>query len=343
MANGSRVNIREVARRAGVSVASVSRVMNGKGPVSEDTRNRVLAVAEELRYAPHGAARSLITSRTDNIAVLLPDIHGEFFSELIRGIDRAARGRGFHLLFSSSHGDRTETQAVLRSIRGRVDGLILMSPDLEVAALLDGLPEPLPVVLLNAPAGLGRCDSLGVDNFGGAEAMVHHLAAQGARRIALVGGPPENHDAQERLRGYRSALAALGLPRDAGLELPGDFSEASGNLAGRALLALAPRPDAVFAANDAMALGCLYALREGGLHVPEQIALAGFDDIPLARFTNPPLTTVRVPIEQLGQLAFERLRTVIEGGEPRQHEDVVLPTQLVVRASCGAPRTASTP
>jgi LacI family transcriptional regulator len=214
-------SIKEVALKAGVSIATVSRVLNDKGPVAVETRHRILAAIEQLRYVPHGAARSLITNQTDTMGVLLPDLYGEFFSEVIRGIDLAARRSGFHVLISGFHSDRAEIEAVLRALRGRVDGLIVLSPDVDAQSLRRNLPETLPVVLLNTPVeGDGAdFDAINLDNHGGAFAMVRHLAGLGHRRIAFLRGPEENADARERLRGYRDALRSLGIGREEALEL----------------------------------------------------------------------------------------------------------------------------
>jgi LacI family transcriptional regulator len=334
--------IKAVARLAGVSVATVSRVLNDSGPVKEETRLRILDVVQSLGYVPHGAARSLTTKQTDTLGVLLPDIYGEFFSELIRGIDSAARRQGYHVLVSGSHQDREEVRAVLRALRGRVDGLILMTPTSDMLDALRSIPpDSIPAVLLNCPPGGLPFDSINVDHYGGAVAMVHHLAGLGHLRIAFIQGPPDNHDARERLRGYRDAGRGLGLDMAKELEVSGDFSEAAGCLAGERLLELDPRPAAVFAANDAMAIGCLHALREAGVRVPEETAVAGFDDIPIARFMSPPLTSVGVPIAELGALAMERLLEAVRQREdgmsppsPPRHQ--VLPPTLMVRGSCGA-------
>ncbi len=331
------VTIKDVAREAGVSVATVSRVLNGKQPVREATQRVIHEVAARLRYVPHGAARSLITRRTHTIGVLLPDLYGEFFSELIRGIDLAARRHGYHLLVSGSHDDAQETEAALRAMRGRVDGLIVMSPDVDAGSLEANLPDTLPTVLLNSTPGGGAWHSLNVDNYGGAFAMVQHLAALGHRRIALITGPPRNLDAQERLRGYQDAVRHLFQAVEPDLVLPGDFGEESGYRAGRRLLELSPRPDAVFAANDAMAIGCLAALKERGAQVPGEIALAGFDDIPISRFMMPPLTSVRVSIADLGTRALERLHAAVEAGNGGERGRETISTELVVRGSCGAP------
>ncbi len=333
----SNVTIKDVAREAGVSVATVSRVFNEKGPVSESARERIRDVAKRLRYAPHGAARSLITNRTAAIGVLLPDIHGEFFSELIRGIDLAARRKGYHLLVSSSHGERGELEAVLRATRGRVDGLIVMSPDIDTQALRANLPETLPAVLLDARDDEGWFDSITIDNHRGAYAMVRHLLALGHRRIALVKGPAGNFDANERLRGYRDALREGPAEWSAGLEFDGDFSEEAGHRAGTRIVALRPRPTAVFAANDGMAIGVLSALRDAGVRVPEEISLAGFDDIPICRFTAPTLSSVRVPIAAVGAHAITRLLQII--GMANSHERLyeTLSTTPVLRQSCAPP------
>jgi len=317
-------------------VATVSRVYNHSHHVREETRLRVRRTAQRLGYSPHGAARSLVTNRTHTIGVLLPDLYGEFFSELIRGIDQTAQARGYHLLVSSarSHGDSLEP--VLRSMRGRVDGLILMTPELDAASAARSLPAGFPVVLLNCPPSDAPCDSLGIANFEGALAMIRHLASLGHRRIAIICGDERNFDAAERLRGYRAAIAELSLEADRALELPGDFSEAAGHAAGRRILDDARRPTAVFGANDCMTIGALSAFRAAGLRVPDDIAVAGFDDIPMAQYVDPALTSVHVDISELGRRATDRLLDALREPSPRNLQRQTLSTTLVVRRSCGA-------
>ncbi|MEK8049992.1 LacI family DNA-binding transcriptional regulator [Ideonella sp. DXS22W] len=351
--------IKDVARAAGVSVATVSRAMNGHSNVLPDTRERILAVARELRFTPSGAARSLIMRRTETVGALLPDLHGEYFSELIRGIDQAARARGLHLLVSGSHGDAGEAAAALRAMAGRVDGVLIMAPQADADALLEHLAPNLPTVLLNSPGSAahggtlaGGLPSFAIDNVDGGRRMTAHLAAQGRRRIAFIGGPAANHEAQARRQGYREALTALPRPQ-APIEYAGDFTEAAGRAVGQqiAAMAAARRPDAVFAANDMMAIGCLVALAEAGIAVPGEVALGGFDDIPIARYVTPPLSTVHVPIAELGAAALAALADAVEAGAgddadalatdaprvlppaPRQ----VLPVTLVARRSSGDP------
>ena len=324
--------IRDVARAAGVSVATVSRALNGADNVLPETRQRIQEAAKALRFTPSGAARSLITRRTDTVGALLPDLFGEYFSELIRGIDQAARARGLHLLVSSSHGDADEAAAAMRAMNGRVDGLIVMSPHADADFLQHNLPGSLPAVLLNTGAELAGHARFVVDNFGGAQAMTRHLAASGRKRIAFIGGPQGNHEAQERLRGYRAGLKS-GM-KEAVFE--GDFTEEAGWAAGRRIAQTKPRPDAVFAANDMMAVGCLAALREAGLRVPEDVALGGFDDIPIARYITPALSTIRVPIAALGAAALDTLVKAVEAPQSQATHTEVMPVELVVRRSCGA-------
>lgn len=325
------VTIRDVARAAQVSVATVSRALNGHDNVTDAVRRRVLAVASEMRYSPHHAARSLSSRRTHTIGVVLPDLHGEFFSELMRGIDQVARESGLHLLVSSYHGHPEEQASALRAMRGRVDGLLVMSPH---AGDLDFLGEnlaALPAVLINSQAADSGQIAFGIDNYHGARTMVEHLLASGHRRIAFVAGPTNNFDAFERQRGYRDALADAD-PTLAPWVLPGDFSETSGYLAGQALLAADERPQAVFAANDMMALGCLFALNQAGVRVPDEIALAGFDDIPLARYVVPSLTTMRVKIDELGAHAMRLLLELQDGVDVRSKLAPQMP-ELIVRES----------
>ena len=328
--------IKDVAREAGVSIATVSRVFNDSAVVSEGTRQNVRAVAERLNYWPNGAARSLITNRTQAIGVLLPDLFGEFYSEILRGMDCTARKTGLHLLVSSSHADAKELVAALRSTRGRIDGLIVMAPDIDASAAIRATAAALPMVLIDAFSGIEGCDSVAIANQAGAYSVVRHLVRLGHRRVATITGPARNADARQRLEGYRAALVESGADGSRELEIAGNFTEPSGYEAVARLLALHPRPTAVFAANDYMAIGVLGALSDAGVRVPEDIALAGFDDIAMACYLNPPLTTVHVDAYRLGERAVEKLleRSHPRRGRAAQHE--VLPTTLVIRSSCGS-------
>jgi LacI family transcriptional regulator len=333
--HGSEASIKDVARKAGVSIASVSRVMNDHDNVRQETRERVLAAVRSLRYVPHIGARSLITQRTSVVGVLLPDLYGEFFSEIIRGIDAGARQRGLQLLLSSVHGDGAEVAAAIRTMRGRVDGLLVMSPHVDTALLDRNIPSTLPLVLINSPLVNAPHPTLTIDSYSGARAMVRHLVGCGHARIAHVAGPDHNFDSDERLRGYRDEMARS-LPEIAPVVLKGDFSDRSGYEAGRRLTARDDRPDAVFAANDVMAVGCMVAFREAGLRVPDDVGLAGFDDIPLAALVSPALTTARVRIAELGRSALEQLLLSIDNPKRTRRVAQAFTPELVVRESCGA-------
>lgn len=350
-AGGSAVppTIRDVARAAGVSVATVSRALNGQAHILPTTRERILEVARELRFVPSWAARNLTRRRSDTIGAVLPDLHGEYFSELIRGIDQAARARGLHLLLSSSHGSVDQAARAIAAMHGRVDGLLVMeSRQSDEHLLREALPVGLPVVTIGPRSLFDGGVALGVDNRHGAQRMTEHLLACGHRRIDFIGGPPDHPEALERREGYRAALAAApspGRPESGSAaneprEWPGQFTEESGWLAGRRIAALAERPDAVFAANDLMAIGCIAALLEAGAKVPQDIAVTGFDDLQIARYVQPALTTMRVPIARMGALALQALDERVRGAaalaEIVEATPARLPPELIVRASCGA-------
>ena len=332
------VTIRDVARLAGVSVATVSRLLNASAPVRDETRTRVLQLAKELRFAPNSAARSLSRQRAGALGVILPDLYGEFFSELLRGIDQEAQRAHHSLLVSSSHHDSRGIGAAVRAMRGRVDGLMVMAPDVSGPSLAEVLPHGVPTVLLNGPEVDADVYEITVDNFGGARDMTRHLIPDGHERIAFIAGAERNHEASERERGYLAALHEAGRGAEPSLNVRGDFTEDGGWRGAIALLALADRPSAIFAANDAMAVGALSALREAGLSVPDDVAVVGFDDIPIARFLNPPLTSVRVGIAALGERAASVLLAALAERSPpgRPPRRAVFPAELVIRDSCGA-------
>jgi LacI family transcriptional regulator len=298
---GSSVTIKDVARQANVSVATVSRALNGHENVADAVRTRVLAVA--------------------------------------RGIDQVARDHGQHLLVSSYHGNPQEQGEALGAMRGRVDGLLVMSPyAVDASPLANHLGQAQPAVLINSSLPDLDAPTLTVDNRTAAAEMVQHLAETGRRRIAYIDGPADNFDARDRLRGYEKGLAAAMLGMRPWV-VQGDFSEASGHHAAQELLSAPQRPDAVFAANDMMALGFMFACQQAGVHVPEQIAVAGFDDIPLARYTNPSLTTMRVDIAGLGAQAMRMLLQQLSGDARNAVASEFLAARLITRKST-QPRNA---
>lgn len=323
--------IRDVARRAQVSVASVSRALNGHDLVSAKTRARVAAAATELGYVPHAGARSLSLARTHSIGVVLPDLFGEFFSEVVRGIDGGARERGYLLILSHLHSSDGLTSSALRAMRGRVDGLLVMAPHMGEDELAAALPPRLPTVLMNTSGAGNGHPAIHLDNRAGAAAVAEHLLASGRRAFVHIAGPGGNVDAEQRAEAFRAALRDRpGVTLET---VPGDFTEASGEAATAALLETGRSFDALFAANDDMAIGALQALRRAGLRIPEDVAVAGFDDIPLARHLG--LTTVRVRIAELGALALERLFALLDGEQAVPRDEFHSP-ELVVRSTTAA-------
>jgi LacI family transcriptional regulator len=318
--------IRDVAERAKVSIASVSRVLNGLENVSDQTRTRVTDAVQALGYVPHAGARSLSLSRTNAIGVVLPDLHGEFFSEIMRGMDREASARGYLLLLSNMHAGGDRSDGALRAMRGRVDGLLVMAPHLTEVELAAALPSGIPTILINTRGHVGGHPGIRLDNAAGVRAVVKHLATIGRRRLLHIAGPADNVDAQERAAACAEAAKELGIAYDV---VQGDFSEQSGEAAIGALLEAREPFDAVFAGNDMMALGALHALRLAGRRVPEDIAVAGFDDIPLARMLG--LTTVQVRIADLGERTIQRLVSMLEGGGS-SGDELHMP-ELVIRST----------
>lgn len=336
-----RPTIRTVAARAGVSIATVSRFLNGSVHINAETEARVRKAIDDLGYLPNAAARGLATNTTMTIALIFPKLSGPFFSELIRGAETEASAAGYHLLIYSVTGSTAEDEApTLGSLTTKVDGLILASRGVPQNDVRDLQRQGTPIVLLGEEPGEIAGDSIRPDNAGGAVQMVTHLLEHGYRRIAFIQGPETQTHAQERLRGYCDALHACGLPCAPELIVSGAFDEHSGYAAMQQLLHLRPRPEAVFAANDQMAIGAMAAIYESGLRIPEDVALAGFDDIEPARYLRPPLTTVHQDMTRQGQLAVQMLLARIQGSEAPP-ETRVLPTELVIRRSCGcnAPET----
>ena len=313
-------------------MATASRALNGLSSVTAKTRAKIEAAAAELNYVPHSGARSLTRQRTDTIGVILPDLFGEFFSEIVRGIDQAVQGAGKNLLLGNMHGSVEETGQAIRAMRGRVDGLLVMPPNSSAEMLDRALTQGIPAVLLNAQAADGATPFVAVDNYAGARMVTEHLIDRGAKRIVHIAGPTHNRDASERERGFRDALKdGLGIADP--LILPGDFREDAGRDAARHLIASGTRFDAVFAGNDMMAVDCMAELSEAGFAIGSEILVAGFDDIPLARYVTPQLTTVHSDITRLGSAAAQMLLRMLAGSEPSGEASLVIPPTLAVRGS----------
>ena len=334
MTTAQRPTLEAVARRAGVSRATVSRVVNGSTTVAESIQQAVRRAVEELGYVPNLAARSLVTQRTDSVALVMPEAATRVFSDdqvfpgIIRGAAQELEAADKQLVLMLA-GSPAGHERVERYTTGRhVDGVLFASLHGE-----DPLPGRLarlgiPVVCSGRPLDGADVPYVDVDHEGGVTRAVGHLIATGRRRIATIAGPQDMVAGIERLIGYRAALTAAGLPE---LVAYGDFTRESGTAAMRALLAADPELDAVFAASDLMAHAALRALREAGRRVPEDVAVIGFDDIETAAYTEPPLTTVRQPIVELGRAMTRQLLRIAAGEHVEQA--LMLPTELILRDS----------
>jgi LacI family transcriptional regulator len=327
--------IKEVALKAGVSIATVSRVFNNSRLVNPKTNERVREIARSLHYVPNASARSLSRRKSDTFGMILPDLFGEFFSEVIRGADQTAQKHSYNVLLSSSHNNQEEIIEALNIMKGRVDGIIIMSPNINAKILHNNIHKTLPVILLNCFVEDNAFDSIVIDNFNGAYQIINHLMQHGHKLIAIIKGAIGNYEADIRLHGYRHALVHEHCEVSKSLEFEGNFSEESGYKCAIEILAMSPLPTAVFASNDAMAIGALKAFHDHRVVVPDEIALVGFDDIPITRYVKPSLSTVHVPIHKMGILAVERLIQVLGENNSTKKEKIIFPTQLTIRESCG--------
>jgi DNA-binding LacI/PurR family transcriptional regulator len=322
---------------AGVSRATVSRVINGSPKVSPEAREAVERAVSKLGYVPNRAARTLVTRRTDTVALVVSEPEARVFSDpflaaAIRGISVAVSDTDLQLVLVMAQGER-EHEKVERYVRqGHVDGVLLLSLHGE-DPLPRVLPEAgIPTVMLGRPLSGVRVAYVDADNRGGGRQAVEHLLGLGRRRIATIAGPSDMPPGIDRHDGYRDALAAARVrPRKGWIE-SGDFTEESGYDAMVRLLGREPQVDGVFCANDLMAAGALRALSEAGRCVPDDVAVVGFDDAPLAKHAAPPLTTIRQPIDQMTREMIDLLCAQISGGSARG-ERVICPTTLVRRAS----------
>lgn len=326
------VTIREVAKAAGVSVATASRALNGLSNVTPATREKIEAAAANLDYIPHSGARSLTRQRTDTIGVILPDLFGEFFSEIIRGIDKVVHAAGKNLLLGNMHGSPEETLLAIRAMRGRVDGLLVMPPDSSAESIEGAGRLSIPTVLLNARLEGGGMPFVAVDNYGGARLVTEHLVERGARRIVHIAGPESNRDAAERQRGFRDVVTERLGERNPAI-IPGTFQEAAGRAAARRILAEGMPYDAVFAGNDMMAVDLMAELREAGVTIGRDILVAGFDDIPLARYVHPQLTTVHSDITRLGSIGAQMVLRILDGEDLGEVTGLTISPTLAIRAS----------
>ncbi|MGJ5827759.1 LacI family DNA-binding transcriptional regulator [Streptomyces ossamyceticus] len=341
--SGRRPTLEEVAARAGVGRGTVSRVINGSPRVSEATRAAVEAAVAELGYVPNTAARALAANRTDAIAMVVPEPETRFFSEpyfsdILKGVGAQLSDTEMQLLLIFAGSDRERRRLAQYLAAHRVDGVLLVSVHAD-----DPLPDLLsqleiPAVISGPRSEHETLPSVDSDNYGGGRSAVEHLIERGRARIATITGRLDVYGAQRRIEGYRDALEDAGREVDERLIVPGDFTEEGGRRAMWELLERCPDLDAVFAESDVMAAGARQVLREAGRRLPDDVAMVGYDDSAIARHMDPPLTSVRQPIEEMGRAMIDLLLDEIADRRPAisrglERRKVVLPTELVARAS----------
>ncbi|MEW5961832.1 MAG: LacI family DNA-binding transcriptional regulator [Chloroflexota bacterium] len=335
----SKLTLEEIAKLAGVSRSTASRVVNDHVSVNPAVRARVQQIIQETGYHPDPAARSLAGRRSGIIGLVVPRavqflFTDPYYPRLMQGISRACNDNDYILSLFLFHTADDEQKIAGRVLRNQlVDGIIVSALPIDDPLVGQLLAHKVPFVMVGRPSDPAAVNFVDVDNVSGAYSAVSHLIRLGYRRLAAITCPLNTMVGQHRRQGYLNALADRGLPLDPALIAPGDFTEQGGYLAMQRLIPL--RPEAVFVASDTMALGARRALRQAGLAVPGDVALVGYDDLPAAAVADPPLTTVRQPIRRLGAQAVENLLDVLKNGSqpPRQ---VVMTTELIIRQSCGS-------
>ncbi|MFE3186700.1 LacI family DNA-binding transcriptional regulator [Streptomyces violascens] len=325
--------IKDVAAEAGVSVATVSRVLNSHPSVSETARARVLAAVETLGYRPNAVARSLRTDQTRTLGLVISDVLNPYFTELARSVEEAARALGYSVIIGNAD-ERPELQDhhIRTLLDRRIDGLLVSPTDGGSPLMLEAARGGTPMVFVDRWIPGIDVPVVRADGRAAIRDLVAHLHRLGRRRLAIIAGPAATTTGSERVEAFRAALGEHGISLPDDYVGQGDFQAASGRRATERFLALPEPPDAVFAADNLMTLGALDALRARGLRIGDDIALAAFDDIPWFVHTDPPVTAIAQPTGELGRAAVRALADLIEGRTPRS---VTLPASLVVRRSCG--------
>ncbi|HZQ04166.1 MAG TPA: LacI family DNA-binding transcriptional regulator [Gaiellaceae bacterium] len=338
MAPAPNVTIKDVARSAGVSAMTVSRVINRSERVSPETRRRVEAAIEQLGFVPSRLARGLSRQRTGAIAVIVPDVANPFFTLIVRGVEDVARRSGYRVILCDTRADLAiEREVIEEMMAHRVEGIVIAPVSDRSRAHLRRLQEfGVPFVLIDRLVPGIDCDVVLGDSVGGARILVEHLIGLGHRRIGFIVESDEVSTARDRRRGYEEALATAGIPLDPTLVVRASVDPAGGRKGMARLLAGEPRPTAVFTVNNLVALGAIEAVRAAGLEVPDDVALVCFDDIEYASRLYPFLTVMMQPAETFGTLGAQLLLERIGDGARPSRRTVVLPGEFVVRRSCGA-------
>ncbi|SEN46586.1 LacI family DNA-binding transcriptional regulator [Lihuaxuella thermophila] len=324
----------DVARLAGVSVATVSRVLAGSAHVSRETREKVLRAMADLDYKPNLLARNLRKMESKTIVVVIPDISNPFFSDVIRGIQHVAKEHGYHVLLGDTQNDVDAEWDFIEMIKERAaDGVILVTARTSPEKIME-MAQEVPLVMACEYIQGAELPMVTIDNVISAKRVVDHLAALGHRRIGFIAGPLHVIISRDRLQGFVLGLREHGLEQDSSLIVEGDFSIPSGYDQAVRLLQLPEPPTAIFASNDEMAIGAVKAVKQMGLKVPQDVAVVGFDDIPMATVIEPALTTICQPKFEIGKKAMEILLQLIQQSN-RSHGHLKLPEKLIVRDSCG--------
>lgn len=330
------ITIKEIAKRANVSIATVSRALNNLDNVKPETKETILSIAEQLNYIPNVGARNLVKQKTNIIGFVLPEIQGEFYTEIIRGIDEYVYNAGYHMIVASSHSQRSIVESLVNFMKQSfVDGVILMAPSINerVKEILIG--SSVPVVVISGKNEVDFVDTVSIDNFQGAYSIVNFLIKNyGYRKIAIVKGPSTNNDALERYDGYAKALADNKIKINENWVVEGDFTQHSGEIASSRLLTLLEKPEVIFACNDMMALGCYKVINSLGYSIPEDIGVVGFDHILLSDVVLPRLTTVHVPKSELGHEAARLLLERIDKDPDKDAEHIKVSTGIIIGESC---------
>ena len=343
MRNRPTATLSDVARLAGVSSNTVSRVVHARGPISEATRQKVSKAIADLGYVANSAARSLRGGKTNVVGLVIQDLSNQYFAEIVHGASEAIRSGGFDLmLYTSSNDPVKERERVVTLSSGLSDGLLIVAPHGSRSSLDLAERSRVPVVLINYWNPSTQLARVNADNYLGARQATEYLLELGHRRIGFITGrpdhssAPERPDGFERFRAFQDALEQEGVLLDRRLVVPGGLHQPQGRAAGHELLEVPDPPTAIFAANDFCAFGVIEAVRERGLRVPDDVSVIGFDDVPMASQVHPPLTTVRHPLHDLGQTAVQRLIQLIRG-HTLEHPEVVLPSSLMIRGSSAPP------
>jgi LacI family transcriptional regulator len=328
--------LHEVARRAGVSAMTVSRVVNGRGSVDSETRQRVEEAIQALDYVPNRIARGLISQKTQTIGIIVPDIVNPFFAPVVRGAESAARKAGYRVLLCNSEGDlRLEREYIEDLVAHRVEGLLLTpASDRSRSSILSLLRGGFPLVLIDRALPDADCDLIVSDNAQGARRLIEHLIAIGHREIAHVSDAEDTSTGRERLRGYREALEAAGIPFQPELVIRTTVDRIGGYRAAQEILARDPLPTAIFAVNNMTAVGTMEALRERSLSVPKDMGLVCFDDVEHLAVLSPILTVIDQPAEIFGSLGVQLLLERMTGKANSRPRRIILQTDLIVRQSC---------